>query len=49
MYDSTGLMVQRRDFVELENIQMREMSKAAEITKNIWVKNQYCSVVVVRN
>lgn len=38
MYDSTGLMVQRRDFVELENIQMRELSKSTEITKNIWVK-----------
>lgn len=38
MYDSTGLMVQRRDFVELENIQMRELSKTTEITKNIWVK-----------
>lgn len=37
MYDSTGLLMQRRDFVELENMQMREMSKATEITRNIWV------------
>ncbi|GAN04698.1 conserved hypothetical protein [Mucor ambiguus] len=39
MYDSTGLLMQRRDFVDLENIQMREMSKATEITRNIWVGN----------
>ncbi|KAF1797793.1 hypothetical protein FB192DRAFT_1396101 [Mucor lusitanicus] len=39
MYDSTGLLMQRRDFVELENMQMREMSKATEITRNIWVGN----------
>ncbi|CAO0799217.1 unnamed protein product [Mucor circinelloides] len=39
MYDSTGLLMQRRDFVELENMQMREMSKATEITNNIWVGN----------
>ncbi|KAK4509070.1 DNA-binding protein snt1 [Mucor velutinosus] len=39
MYDSTGLLMHRRDFVELENLHMRKMSKATEVTRNIWVGN----------
>ncbi|KAG1137309.1 hypothetical protein G6F37_005849 [Rhizopus arrhizus] len=34
MYDSTGLSKRRLDFWELENIQMRKMSGANEVTKN---------------
>ncbi|CEP19095.1 hypothetical protein [Parasitella parasitica] len=44
-YDSTGLMVQRRDFVALENIEMQEMSKETEITSNVWLGNTQAAPV----
>jgi dual specificity MAP kinase phosphatase len=37
MCDSTGLAIQKRDFFQLENMQMREMSKATEVTQHVWV------------
>ncbi|KAI8638439.1 hypothetical protein BD408DRAFT_423067, partial [Parasitella parasitica] len=45
MYDSTGLLVQRRDFVQLENIQMQEMTRETEITSNIWLGNTQAAPV----
>ncbi|KAG2232732.1 hypothetical protein INT48_009258, partial [Thamnidium elegans] len=39
MYDSTGLSKRRLDFWELENMQMRKMSGANEVTKNVWIGN----------
>jgi dual specificity MAP kinase phosphatase len=39
MYDVTGLSVNRRDFWELENIQMKQMSEATEITNHVWIGN----------
>lgn len=41
LYDSTGLLLRARNFFEMEHAQMREMSKAVEITKNVWVKLLY--------
>ncbi|KAI8997139.1 hypothetical protein BDB01DRAFT_769965 [Pilobolus umbonatus] len=37
MYDSAGKSIHRLDLNELENIQMREMSVATEITENVWI------------
>ncbi|KAI9475760.1 MAG: hypothetical protein EXX96DRAFT_574521 [Benjaminiella poitrasii] len=37
MCDSTGLILQRRNFRELEFTEMRKMSQASEITKNVWL------------
>lgn len=39
MFDSLGIPVARQDFWELEHVEMREMSKASEITKHIWIGN----------
>lgn len=44
MWDSTGLIMQTRDFFELESKQMREMSKATEITEHIWVQRRFISL-----
>lgn len=37
MFDSVGLQVNRRDFWELENLEMRQMSGSSEITKNVYI------------
>ncbi|KAI7900279.1 uncharacterized protein BX663DRAFT_554175 [Cokeromyces recurvatus] len=39
LYDSIGSALQRKDFRELEIAEMRKMSEATEITKNIWLGN----------
>jgi hypothetical protein len=47
MCDSTGLAIQKRDLFEMENIQMREMSKAIEVTKHVWVKRSRSTVLLI--
>lgn len=39
MFDAYGIPVTRQDFWELEHAEMREMSKASEITDNVWIGN----------
>ncbi|KAI8981676.1 hypothetical protein BDF20DRAFT_834368 [Mycotypha africana] len=39
LYNSDGILLQKRDLYELESNEMREMSKASEITPNVWLGN----------
>lgn len=39
MFDGSGIAVRRQDFWELEQMEMREMSKASEITSHVWIGN----------